>query len=243
MDLKDAGIIQINGQPRIKLPWGPKDNPEYYTGRMYEHDGVRGLAVSTAMDCFAEITLQEWLRRTDPEKIAETVSSAADFGTQAHRIQEAIGDGKKVEVPTHMQDWQTRTQEYTAKYTSDIEYSEVKVFSKKHLYGGTIDRIGMFAGKRSIIDWKTGRFHFSDLWKTEAYRRAYIEMTGDEDVGTVVVYAPKKDGIAPKHYTVEHHDGCFMAFLSAHYLFRMTYFRELKEAGYPESRLFDLPRL
>ena len=238
-NLKNAGIEQYTVD--LKLKYGFKDL--LVPLRMYEYCGMKGLSVTTALQCFQKFELQEWKERSTKESMAERKKETAGLGTEAHSLIEQEAKGETVQPKEELKEWFDEWKKTEKQFDITSEYSEVRVFSKSFLYGGTIDRIGMFNGKRSIIDFKSGSYSHSHLWTTEAYRQAYGEMTGDWDTQTIVLMLPRPDLIAkgakPRHYTVSRHTQCFTAFLSCYFALRMMYGKELCEAGMDKERVYE----
>ena len=240
IDLRAADIRRIAFDLPIK-----KDVT--YHGRLYQYQDKLGASVSMATACHVPISRQEWLKSTDKDKADEVRDSAATTGTMLHTIPQSEADGTEASVPEdrkeEAKEWAKEWEKARDQHSITAEHSEVMVFSKIFCFGGTIDRIGGFDGKRSIIDFKTGNFNYADLWKTEAYRQAYIEMTGDTEVGMTVLYLPRPDllkrGQKPRSYTVRHHTSCFLAFLSCYQSFKMQYAKELLKAGMKESDVYS----
>lgn len=211
--------------------------------RFYKYDGQLGVSVSLATSLIVPLSLQSYYKKNSENKIAKRKEETAGMGTQLHAIPEAEAKGEQVVIPEGGEEWQKRWEETKKEFDITAEYSEVMVFSKKHAFGGQIDRIGNFAGKRSVIDFKSGNYSVMDLWKTEAYRQAYVEMTGDKDVGTVVLYLPRPDlierGQKVRHYTVQQHESCFNSFLAAYRCFKMIYYNQLIKAGMRKEDVFQ----
>jgi len=215
---------------------------EIYSGRMYTDGEQWGCGVSTAMDVYCPVERANWFKNTSRADIEVKGGGAANMGTDLHKIVETaeVPDREdKAELQTWLEDYKKEDQ----KHSVIREKSEFAVFSQTFLYGGRVDLLEEYDGKRYITDLKTGRYNHSDLWKTEAYRQAYIEMTGDQEVGTAVRYMPspanQKKGQKPRRYSVERHLNCFETFLSCYRAFRMTYYKELIEAGMDKERVFD----
>lgn len=240
--LREAEIVEINDRPLIL-------NKQEYPLRLYQYQGQVGASVSSAVSMAVKLELQKYMKKTSGAAIDKRSEETASFGIGGHKLIEDEAAGKEVTPPEELKDWYQEWKKAQTEYKIEEECSEVRVFSKVFAFGGRIDRIGNFNGKKSIIDLKTGRYSHIDLWKTEAYRQAYVELTGDVDIGAVVLYVPRPDlaarGLKVKHYTISRHIQCFSAFLSCYQALRMNYFKELQEVGMSQkdvfaNHLFDL---
>lgn len=236
MNLKDANIERVSAS--IKSGWAE------IPIRMYRYEGQLGCSVSTACDLIVPLHLQNYFKKTDFKKQEDHKKATANLGSNGHELIEKQAEGQEVAPDDNLKEWFSAWNETKKQYEISAEMSEVKVFSKTFAYGGQIDRVGEFNGKRCIIDFKTGRYSHINLWKTEAYRQAYIEMTGDRDIGAVVLHLPRPDLMAKghkvAHYTIERHETCFLSFLCAYQNFKMYYYKDLIKAGMVEKDVFDL---
>jgi hypothetical protein len=72
--------------------------------------------------------------------------------------------------------------------------SELKVYSKKYKYQGTLDAIGKLNGELVLIDWKTSSGIYSDMGlQLVAYARAYKERFGiDIKTGYIILVSKDK---------------------------------------------------
>ncbi len=204
--------------------------------RLYEFEGQRGVSISTAPSIFVPLSLQDYYRNKSKNAQLKASNKAKELGTQAHALLEKEEteepEPPKEELREWFDDWKKVKTDWNI---APAEYTELKVFSRVFATGGKIDRIGAINGKRYVIDYKTGRFSFLDLWKTTAYRELYVEMSGDLDVGVMVIYLPKPDlvkqGHKPKKYTVTRYESCFATWLGLYDAFKMQYHKELIKAG------------
>ena len=232
MDLKSANIERVGATIDGKIPI-----------RLYKYEGQVGVSVSTACDLIVPLGLQNYYKKGKYEKLEARKEETATIGSNGHELIEKQAKGEEVKPDENLKEWFTAWNETQKQFEISAEMSEVKVFSKTFAYGGQIDRVGVFDGKRCVIDFKTGRYSHINLWKTEAYRQAYIEMTGDREVGAVVLHLPRPDlaskGHKIAHYTIERHETCFLNFLCAYQDFLMYYYKDLIKAGMTEKDVFS----
>jgi len=131
------------------------------------------------------------------------LDKARKRGHDIHKITE-LHDRGEVSIPDdfdqhkyypYLQAWCR----FLADYDPEINAIEVKTYSRKYLYAGTIDRVFVLEDqegepKNYIVDIKCGGKYASYPIQLAAYRYAYIEQTGtDEGFGRMCVYL-KKDG-------------------------------------------------
>lgn len=233
MNLADANIERISATiDNGKVPI-----------RLYKFDNQIGCSVSTACNMIVPIGLQNYYKRGEYKKIEAHRDATATLGTEGHALVEKQAAGEEVHPKEELKEWFNDWNKIQAQYEITSELSEVKVFSKTFAFGGQIDRIGNFNGKKCVIDFKTGRYSHINLWKTEAYRQAYIEMTGDKDIGAVVLHLPRPDlmkrGQKVAHYTIERHETCFLNFLCSYQTLCMYYYKDLLAAGMTEKDVYS----
>jgi hypothetical protein len=217
--------------------------------RVYElkrDDGtsIRRPAVNTITSIIVPPHLKKWFQNTSPDEQKERLTAGQNKGTIIHEIAQQMGEGKDMPVLPEFEPVKKALQAFHGDLKTEV--SERYVFSEKYGYGGTLDRIGEFEGKRYVIDFKSGSYSNMDLWKTEAYRRASIEMGEGSELGTMVVYfnkngKPFANGKFYRKYTVEHHDSCFKSFLMSLYLWKMLLFNDLLRAGFEKEWLVEDP--
>jgi len=69
--------------------------------------------------------------------------------------------------------------------------NEVRVFSRRHRYAGTLDVLGLWQGTAALIDYKTGSPHdVGAQWQTAAYVGALLEMLKNGDTPDQVAFDP-----------------------------------------------------
>ena len=73
----------------------------------------------------------------------------------------------------------------------EVEEIEIRCFSEKHLYAGTIDRIGVLDGKRTILDIKGSAEMPTYALQLFLYKIAWQEITGDKIEDLVSVHLLK----------------------------------------------------
>jgi hypothetical protein len=219
-----------------------KSKVRIYEARWPDGKVLQGPSVSEATSHVNRRELIDWFKRTDLTEQKEVGGGAAQTGTAIHEVLDRFTKtGSVGDVPDALKPAIQRFEEFAKKVNLQPESSEKYIFSETYRYGGTYDQIGLINGVRSLIDWKSGHYSDKDLWKSEAYRQAHIEMGGDKDIGLSVVYLDKAAKRPPKVYTVQHHDYCFKKFLSCLSTWKGLYLNDLKRAGWDWDWLLEDP--
>jgi hypothetical protein len=219
-----------------------KTKVRIYEARFEDGRVLQGPSVSEATSHVNRRELIDWFKRTDLVEQKEVGGGAASTGTAIHEVLERVSKtGLVGEVSSEILPAIQKFQDFSQKVNLQTESSEKYVFSETYRYGGTYDAIGTINGKKNLIDYKTGSYNNKDLWKIESYRRAYIEMGGDPEIGCTLIYIDKTGKKEPKTFTVEHHDFCFISFLCCLHLWKALYFNDLKKAGWELAWLIENP--
>jgi ATP-dependent exoDNAse (exonuclease V) beta subunit len=89
-----------------------------------------------------------------------------------------------------------------------LQKAELKLFSEQYQYNGTLDCLGVYKNKLSIVDWKTGKADANNVPRifdeyyaqVSAYVKAYNEVynTQIEDA-FIIVFAKDKEAYALEH--------------------------------------------
>lgn len=219
-----------------------KTKVRIYEARLDDGTIVQGPSVSEATGHVNRRELIDWFKRKDLVEQTQVSGDAASKGTAIHSALERIArTGERGEVSESIRPAVEQYERYAEQVNLKTESSERYIFSLTYGYGGTYDAVGEINGQKCLIDFKTGRYSNKDLWKTEAYRRAYIEMGGDPDIGVTLLYLDKTGKKKPKVYTVQHHDYCFKMFLSCLATWKGLYFNDLKRADWNLEWLLEDP--
>lgn len=124
---------------------------------------------------------------------------AADIGTMVHKyLEEYINAGiagnplppmpHNEHIRKAIEAFLVWCKENKVKFVS----AERKIYSKKHKYAGTLDALGHVNGKLSIIDFKTSKGIYDDMFvQTSAYAKAVSEEDGVDIKDCYIVRVPK----------------------------------------------------
>lgn len=84
--------------------------------------------------------------------------AAADLGTFVHRYVEARTLGKPTPAyPLPVRAFMETFERFVRDHAVTFEAAEMKVYSRRHGYAGTLDAVCSIGGRRGILDVKTGR--------------------------------------------------------------------------------------
>lgn len=129
------------------------------------------------------------------------LKKAQDRGTEIHKITEEHDRGN-VYIPNDYTEhkyflYLNAWCDFLEDYQPEIKEIEIKTYSRKYLYAGTIDRILVleeeYEKRNYIVDIKCGGKWPSYPLQLAAYRHAYIEETGtDEGFARMCVYLTKE---------------------------------------------------
>ena len=214
--------------------WYSESQDKYDNGDKY-------ISVTLALSIVQSFELQNWFKKTSAGQIEKKSQAGLDRGALTHNIIENMTKGVSVDVP---QEVKPAIDAYIAlkekhKIVSISDGSEIVVYHTGYGYAGTVDQVGEFEGKKTIMDYKTGR-HYSIKtgWQLAAYKYAYEHMTNSSNLGMVGIFLPNEE--PAKVFKYQHYESCFMAFLSALYCFKMTYWNKLGNWKYLRTPILEI---
>jgi hypothetical protein len=165
-----------------------RQRPDYRT-----KSGVKVPGVTTILNLKNKPALVEWafnLGKNNPSlgSSREYVDDLARIGTCAH---EMIAGHLKGEAPD-LSDFSPKEVEaagipfgkflaWTRGKSIVLAASEKVLVSEKHAYGGSLDVLAVIDGKRTVLDFKTGKAIYPEYFlQVAAYAEAEQEMTGEK---------------------------------------------------------------
>lgn len=78
---------------------------------------------------------------------------------------------------------------------------ERRIYSRKHQFSGTLDKLAIVDGKKCLIDWKSSKGVYTEYkLQTAAYVGAYEEETGEYIEGRWLIKLGKEDGEFEAHW-------------------------------------------
>lgn len=145
---------------------------------------------------------------------------AMDLGTRVHLYAEQYGTDV---VPVKYDDCMGYYKAYHAwllDYEPKLIENETTVTSKKYGYKGTLDKLVTIAGKKILVDIKTGKYIYETVeLQASAYKQAYEEERPDErpiDEIWVLLLEKGDDGLPTGKYRfeqLEYHPEVFLSVL------------------------------
>jgi genome maintenance exonuclease 1 len=171
-------------EPRSSLPSVERvevDGKRFYktpSGNLYP-------SVTTILDSGDKTFLNEWKARVGEDEARRISARAASRGTRLHAICEDYIKGNSFTLsPFDKDTWLTFKP--VVDRIERVVALETQLFSDKLRVAGTVDCVGVYNGKMSIIDFKTSKRLKSKtdipnyFMQTAAYACAWYEMTGEK---------------------------------------------------------------
>ena len=148
---------------------------------------------------------------------------AADIGTQAHKWIEGFLRGEQQPPPAkeEAKSCCEAAVRWLAENKPTTLAQERKVYSVRHRYAGTLDKVAVIHGVRCVLDWKTGKAIYPEhRLQTAAYAQAYEEETGTKIYCRWLIRLGKEDGQFQPVKLTEGLEDDFRAFLAAKELWK-----------------------
>jgi len=181
------------------------------TGRVYtDPDNNPYPSVTTVLSILSEEGIAAWRARVGEEEANRISTQAANRGTKVHEVIESYvaNEFSNIYMPNVMEMF------YDIKPIIDMSltkvYAQEAPLYSKHLgIAGTVDCVGVWNGKNSVIDWKTSKKLKKKEWisgycmQCAAYAIMWEERTGMPITQLVVAIAV--DNEQPQIF-IEHRD-------------------------------------
>lgn len=209
-------------------------------------DGTRVPGTTTVIGRFKDSGgLLQWAfkqGKAGKSHLYEEAEKAADIGTAAHAMVEAIindanADVKKIAsdlLPNEDMRFKALSsfgayQAWAKNFGVQILEQELGLVSEKYAYGGTLDAVGIIGNQLVLLDWKTSNSVYADyLVQLAAYKNLWEENHPDRPItgGFHLLRFAKEHGDFAHHY-FPNLDNAWRQFI----LFREAYEidRELKK--------------
>jgi hypothetical protein len=162
--------------------------------------------VSTILDHTAKPGLDAWRRKVGFEEAERISREATAFGSRVHALTEKIDLGLPYEVEDDIEPWGHAWRCFKEDYIEEFVYVEHFVYSLKHGYAGTCDRVAVMKKTHhlAIVDLKTSKYPSDDYGvQTAAYYGAIHEMERLRVQERLAVFLPSN---RPYEYGVDWFD-------------------------------------
>ncbi len=167
-------------------------------------DGNEYPSVTTILGAKEKPYLDKWRAMLGKDKAAKETNRCADRGTAVHEMAEKylnnVEGYNKGYKPADVKNF--NKMRFALNKINNIRRQEVGLYSDRFKYAGTVDCVGEFQGKLSIIDFKTSTNNkdytmIHDYFKQcTAYALAWFELTGEPIEDIVIIIAVER-GLAP----------------------------------------------
>lgn len=159
----------------------------YYDITLPDGSGISLVRVTSILRVINKERLNEWRAKQGWELSEQYKEETADIGKEIHRLTAHLGAGKVIDSLQ----WELLDEEiknglkayirWDRKYEPMTLRSEVLVYSLKHRYAGTLDRICSVKDMPGleIVDWKSGDTIWDEaVMQVAAYVEAWNELFG-----------------------------------------------------------------
>lgn len=129
------------------------------TGRYYKTPtGVLYPSVTSVTGLFGRDAIKAWRKRVGEEQANKISGKATRRGTRIHQLCEDYINGNDIDLSKYSfsdRDSFKSLKDILDEHVDNIHMQETRLFSNYLQMAGTVDCVGEFAGKLSIIDFKT----------------------------------------------------------------------------------------
>jgi genome maintenance exonuclease 1 len=198
---EDYKLNQVNNGPGGRFYQDPEEN-KYYS-------------ITNVLSILSAAGIAKWRARVGEEEANRVSRTAAGRGNEVHDLLESYILNEFEEGKTYLDKWSLIAKSNFRDIKPIIDDKLTKVYAtekrmySKHLgVAGTVDCVGVWDGKISIIDWKTSAKFKKKEWISSyfmqacAYAIMWEERTGQPITQLVVAIA----GDAGPQIFVEHRD-------------------------------------
>lgn len=118
-------------------------------------DGNKYPSITTVLSEYSRAGIQQWRNKIGHDAANEITRKAATRGTSLHKLAEKYLDNEPVVFKTPLEKEAFEQFKPTLHRINNIHLQEQRMYSNHLRIAGTVDCIGEFDGKLSIIDFKT----------------------------------------------------------------------------------------
>ena len=163
-----------------------------------------GAMMGWAVKCMGEYVIQNWDNYGVEELVVKAKreyrnvsKEACDIGTEIHKWIELYIAGKKPDIPNDekISNGIMAFLQWEKKHKPEWILSEQIIYNKELDYAGILDAVAIIDGKRYLIDFKSSKAIYPEMFiQTAGYRLAYEEMTKAKIDACMIIRLGKEDG-------------------------------------------------
>lgn len=165
--------------------------------RYYNINGIEYPSVTTILSIISKPGLTSWKVKLGKEESDKISGEAASIGSQVHKALEYVIKGKAVPKDLLSEPVKKAIKfftEWCRKVIFKPISPEMTVHSDSFGFAGTLDCVGTIGNSLVIIDFKTSKQIWKEVWlQLAAYWWAYREMTKKEPDKLIVMRFTKKE--------------------------------------------------
>lgn len=143
------------------------------------------------------------------------LNNAADRGTRIHKATEQIDRFGSCEVTADIELYVRAYMQFLRDHKPKWERIEHAMYHPELLYAGTLDRVGIINGKRTVVDIKSTSKIETPLVTAQVNAYALMSCANGKPVDEVAVLQLKKDGTY-RFRILEQNTSTFLAALTLH---------------------------
>ena len=170
----------------IDLGYEKLDRVTYDSHRVYtDPDNNPYPSVTTVLSILSEAGIAAWRARVGEEEANRISTQAANRGTKVHEVIESyVGNELNSKYMPNVMDMFYSIKPTIDQSLTKVYAQEAPLYSKHLGIAGTVDCVGVWNGKNSVIDWKTSKKLKKKEWisgyfmQCAAYAIMWEERTG-----------------------------------------------------------------
>ena len=176
LNTEDYGLKQVNHE----------------SGRWYEDpEANRYYSITNVLSILSEESIQKWRAKVGEEEANRISRQASGKGTEVHDMIEAfvLGDTKETKNLLALQNFK-EIKPIIEDKLSKVYATEKRMFSSHLGVAGTVDCVGEWEGKTSIIDWKTSKKFKKKEWIHSYFMQAAAYAQATDPTYGLAAYQP-----------------------------------------------------
>jgi genome maintenance exonuclease 1 len=165
--------------------------------RHYDIEGNYYPSVTSVTSAYGKAGIDKWRKKVGEEEANRICNTASANGTYIHHLAEQYILGNTIDHSrsTYLQKMIFGNLKTNINKISEVNLLENTLFSHKLKLAGTVDCVGVYDGKLSIIDFKTAKAEKKESWvesyivQTTIYSMMVYEMYGIKIRQIVLLFA------------------------------------------------------